>query len=208
MSSNHMEKEGLSRALQFLINQHHLNIATLITDRHKQVSKFLCNKYPEIEHQYDIWHISKGTLVIKIIVLFFPYVHHNKGLKKKLLKLSKYKDCELIAEWMKSIINHLYWCAASANGDHEQIIIRWKSLISHLANDHSDCYHSDLGDRQKKWFIPGMYACIMNYTYVYIHNLHIIVITSIIGSKAFKQLSNVVSSKHLLADIKKLSPSK
>ena len=89
MSSNHMEKEGLSRALQFLINQHHLNIATLITDRHKQVSKFLCNKYPDIKHQYDIWHISKGTLVIKIIVLFFPYVHHNKGLKKKLLKLSK-----------------------------------------------------------------------------------------------------------------------
>ena len=54
----------------------------------------------------------------------FPYVHH-KGLKK-LLKLSKYKDCELIAEWIKSIINHLYWCAASANGDNEQIIVRWK----------------------------------------------------------------------------------
>ena len=49
----------------------------------------------------------------------------------------------------------------------------------------------------------------MNYTYVdIIHNLHIIVITSIIGSKAFEQLSNVVSSKHLLADIKKLSPSR
>ena len=29
MSSNHMEKEGLSRALQFLINQHHLNIAQI-----------------------------------------------------------------------------------------------------------------------------------------------------------------------------------
>ena len=197
-----MEKEGLSRALQFLIDQHHLNIAT---DRHRQVSKFLCNKYAEIEHQYDKWHISKGTLVIKVIALFFPYVHHQ-GLKKELLKLSKYKDCELIAEWMKSITNHLYWCTASANGDHEQIIIRWKSLISHLANDHSDCYHSDLGDRQKKWFISGMYACIMNYTYVYIHNLHIIVITSIIGSKAFEQLSDVVSSKHLLADIKKIIP--
>ena len=51
------------------------------------------------------------------------YVHHNKGLKKKLLKLSKYKDRELIAEWMKSIINHLYWCVVSANGDHELIIV-------------------------------------------------------------------------------------
>ena len=73
-----MEKERLSRALQFLIDQHHSNIATLIMDRNKQVSKFLCNKYPEIEHQYDIWHISKGTLVIKVI-LFFPHVNH-KGL--------------------------------------------------------------------------------------------------------------------------------
>ena len=62
---------------------------------------------------------------------------------------------------------------------------------------------------QKKWFIPGMYACIMNYTYVYIHNLHNCNhFDSIIGSKAFEQLSDVVSSKHLLADIKKLSPSK
>ena len=92
------------------------------------------------------------------VVLFFPYVHHNKGLKKKLLKLSKYKDCELIAERMKSIINHLYWCAASANGDHEQIIIRWKSLISHLANDHSDCYHSDLGTDKRS----GLYQVCMH----------------------------------------------
>ena len=152
------------------------------------------------------WHISKGTLVIKVIVLFFPYVHHNKGLKKKLLKLSKCKDCELIAEWMKSITNHLYWCAASANGDHEQIIIRRKSLISRLANDHSDCYHSDLGDRQKKWFISGMYVCIMNYTNVYIHNLHIIAITSITGSKAFEQLSDVVSSKTSIGRYKKIIP--
>ena len=54
-----------------------------------------------------------------------------------------------------------------------------------------------------------MYACIMNYTYVYIHNLHNCNhFDSIIGSKAFEQLSDVVSSKHLLADIKKLSPSK
>ena len=46
------------------------------------------------------------------------------------------------------------------------------------------------------------------YICIYIHNLHIIVITSIIGNKAFEQLSDVMSSKHLLADIKKLSPSK
>ena len=77
------------------------------------MSKFLCNKY-----QYDIWHISNGTLV------------------------------------------------------------------------------------KTKEMVCTRYACIVNYI------IYAIVITSIIGSKAFEQLSDVMSSKHLLADIKKLSPSK
>ena len=78
------------------------------------------------------------------------------GLKKKLGKLSKYKDCELIADWVKSIINHLYWCAASApDGDGEQMVTRWKSLPNHLCNEHDECYHLPLGERQRKWFTPG-----------------------------------------------------
>ena len=45
--------------MQFLTN-HNLTVATLITDRHTQVSKFLCKKYPEIEHNYDVWYVLKG----------------------------------------------------------------------------------------------------------------------------------------------------
>ena len=52
-----MEKEGLSRALQFLTS-HDLTVATLITDRHTQVFKFVCKKYLDIEHHYDVWHVS------------------------------------------------------------------------------------------------------------------------------------------------------
>ena len=67
-----MEKEGLSRALQFLLDQH-LTVDTLITDRHKQISKFLCKKHPDITHRYDVWHIAKGAisfiLVSKLILL-------------------------------------------------------------------------------------------------------------------------------------------
>ena len=55
-SSNRMEKEGLCRALMFLAS------GMLVTDRHKQINKFLNKKYPEIEHRYDVWHVSKGKL--------------------------------------------------------------------------------------------------------------------------------------------------
>ena len=58
-SSNHMEKEGLSRAIDFL-SANSLDIHTLVTDRHKQITKFICNKHPSIEHRYDVWHVCKG----------------------------------------------------------------------------------------------------------------------------------------------------
>ena len=58
-----MKKERLSRALQFLTS-HDLTVATLITDQHTQVSKFICKKYPNIEHHYDVWHVSKDKLII------------------------------------------------------------------------------------------------------------------------------------------------
>ena len=57
-----MEKEGLARALQFL-STNSLQVATLITDRHKQISKFVSTQYPNIEHRYDAWHISKGQSI-------------------------------------------------------------------------------------------------------------------------------------------------
>ena len=59
-SSNHMEREGFSRALDFLTSNS-LEVGTLITDRHKQINKFLSNQYPDIDYRYDVWHISKGN---------------------------------------------------------------------------------------------------------------------------------------------------
>ena len=60
-SSNAMEKEGLCRAIEFL-SANSLNINTLVTDRHNQISKFVCKKHPSIEHHYDVRHVSKGML--------------------------------------------------------------------------------------------------------------------------------------------------
>ena len=88
-----MEKQGLFRALQFLLD-HQLTVATLITDRHKQIPKFISTKHPDIVHHYNVWHVSKGALVT--VQLHDGNSHaQNRGLKKKMLKLSKYRDCDL-----------------------------------------------------------------------------------------------------------------
>ena len=40
------------------------------------------------------------------------------GFRKKVLALAKQKDCQLVGEWERSLVNHLYWCVVStADGD-------------------------------------------------------------------------------------------
>ena len=55
-----MEKTGLERSLQVL-ERHHLTVGTLVTDRHRQIAKWLRENWPHILHLYDIWHVAKGT---------------------------------------------------------------------------------------------------------------------------------------------------
>ena len=57
-----MEKEGLSRAIEFL-SANSLGIQALVTDRHKQIAKFISDKHPTIEHRYDVWHFCEGMLI-------------------------------------------------------------------------------------------------------------------------------------------------
>ena len=54
-----MEKEGLHRVLQFL-NQENVNIGALVTDRHRQINKWLNDNHPSIVHYYDTWHVAKS----------------------------------------------------------------------------------------------------------------------------------------------------
>ena len=55
-----MEKEGLERCLHFLQEQD-LSIDVLVTDRHRQINKWLRENHPVIMHYYDVWHVAKGT---------------------------------------------------------------------------------------------------------------------------------------------------
>lgn len=56
-----MEKEGLQRVLNYL-NVNGMVVDVLVTDRHRQINKWLRDSHPEIKHFFDVWHVAKGKL--------------------------------------------------------------------------------------------------------------------------------------------------
>ena len=56
-----MEKEGLHRCLNFL-KYYDLTVDVLVTDRHKQIDRWLQEEHPDVKHYYDIWHVAKVEL--------------------------------------------------------------------------------------------------------------------------------------------------
>ena len=58
-SSVAMETEALERSLDFIILSG-LKIETLATDRHTGVQSLMKQKYTEIDHQFDVWHLAKN----------------------------------------------------------------------------------------------------------------------------------------------------
>ena len=168
--SYHMEKMGLQKSVEFLLKDM-LHIGTIITDRHRQIGSWIAENLQGCRHLYDIWHVAKG-------------------LRKKLQAIAKEKGCEVLREWIDSIINHLYWCVVSSPSDSPELVLaKWKSVLNHLQNKHTghedplfpDCTHALLSGREarKKWIQPS--------------------------SKLAVKLEKVVMSKSLLKDIQKLS---
>lgn len=52
--SYHMEKEGLQRVLSFLGDNCLYYVQVLVTDRHKQINKWLRETHPSITHYFDV----------------------------------------------------------------------------------------------------------------------------------------------------------
>ena len=165
-SSNAMELEGLKRCLNMLDNSN-IEIESLTSDRHRGVQKYMREQRPLIRHFYDVWHMAKSIY-------------------RKLLALAKKAGCGPIKEWAHSISNHLYWCAASSQGDGELVRQKWQSISNHVANIHHGhserypkCLHGTIND--SAWLVSG--------------------------SRAHKGLQLLVNNKIFLKDIAKLSPS-
>eukprot|EP00118_Oscarella_pearsei_P022098 m.252094 g.252094 ORF g.252094 m.252094 type:complete len:256 (+) comp40347_c0_seq9:790-1557(+) len=142
-SSYHMEVEGLQRCVQTL-EREGLKIDALITDRHLGVGKWVKENMKSIYHRFDVWHVAKSF-------------------RKKVDALGKLKGCETLRKWTKSIVNHIYWCAASTpDGSSDVMRSKWLSLDNHLHNIHEGhdhlfpkCLHSTLPEaRNKEWIMP------------------------------------------------------
>ena len=165
--SVHMEKEGLIRGLEKL-EQASIEVKALVTDRHPQIQKYMREKKPEVKHYYDVWHVAKGV-------------------SRKLEALAKERNCDEIKPWIRSVVNHLYYCAATSEGG-EQVVAKWKSIANHVQNihthddeDYPHCLHeSRTGENARKWLTPSTKAC--------------------------EKLCDFVTNKRLLGNIKKLSP--
>ena len=58
-NSAKMELPGLKFLLQSM-EERNLTINSLTTDRHRQVISYMKKEKPDINHQFDIWHVSKN----------------------------------------------------------------------------------------------------------------------------------------------------
>ena len=119
-------------------------IASLQIDT--SISSFM-DKGSGIKHQYDVWHFAKSIV-------------------KKLHNTSRHKKYKGIRPWIQSISNHLWWSAATCNGDPNLLTEKWVSLCNHITNKHSwqtgvvfhECCHPPLTARQcrqTRWLKPG-----------------------------------------------------
>ncbi|KAK3105927.1 hypothetical protein FSP39_008705 [Pinctada imbricata] len=165
-NSCHMELEGLKKCLAAL-KQAGVMVSDLITDRHSMVKSYMKKEQPSIRHWFDVWHVAKGVF-------------------KKLIAVSKKRDCSQIADWAHSISNHMYWAASSSNGNGEMVLQKWQSILNHVCNKHEG--HGDLFPTCQHEEITKD-VCWLK-----------------MGSKVYKELQDVITSNFLMNDIKKLSP--
>ena len=169
-NSNAMELMGLKRCLAFLLPR--VEIASITTDRHPQVQKYLKTDETvtafSIRHFYDVWHIAKSV-------------------KKRIEKQSQQSEYRELLQWKNTVTNHLYWCAATSDGDGAMIVEKWLSILNHVINKHEHA-----GPR----FVSCQHETLPNdYEYM------------VRGSAPYKALQGIVTDTCLLRDIKKLSPS-
>ena len=54
-----MELEGLKRCKKSM-DERNLKVSELTTDRHTSVVKYLAQKWGEVRHFFDTWHIAKS----------------------------------------------------------------------------------------------------------------------------------------------------
>ena len=65
-----MEREGLHRVMDFLEKQS-ITIHCIVTDRHRQINKWLRETHTNVKHYYDVWHVAKGMCIYFAAFCFY-----------------------------------------------------------------------------------------------------------------------------------------
>lgn len=53
-----MEITGLKRMIK-LLKRWKLDVGVLVTDRHRQIAKWVRENLQKTQHVYDVWHVAK-----------------------------------------------------------------------------------------------------------------------------------------------------
>ena len=166
-NSSRMEKLGLVNIIDSL-QKMGLTIDSLTTDRHVQIKSYMSKEQIDIKHQFDVWHVTKN-------------------IKKKIVKKAQKKDTRELNDWVKSVVNHFWWCCATCHGNPKELREKWLSILCHVRDKHrwegneifKKCAHEKLSkvERIERKFLEE-------------------------GSPAYLALESVVTDKYLLSDLK------
>lgn len=96
---------------------------------------------------------------------------HILGISRKLETAAKSRGAGQIRPWIKSIVNHTYWVAASSGNNEQMKTHKWKSISNHLINVHEHdsevfprCEHGQL-DEPRDWMQQGYYLVIKSISF-------------------------------------------
>ncbi|CAI6365786.1 unnamed protein product [Macrosiphum euphorbiae] len=138
MVTGDLKRAACEMLIQKLIVEYDCKIQLFLSDRHRGVRYFFRTQHPEINHEFDIWHLSKSLM------------------KKMKTLEKKYPDVYL---WKSSINNHLWWSAQTCEENADLLEDKIISILYHIANIHEwtdengitkQCEHEKLTDERVK----------------------------------------------------------
>ncbi|XP_050064701.1 uncharacterized protein LOC114122846 [Aphis gossypii] len=143
MLKGDLERKACELLLEEIVEQG-CKIDLFLTDRHKGIRCDIRTKFPEIQHEFDIWHLSKSLM------------------KRMKILDKKYPDAYL---WKTSINNHLWWSSKTCKGDGLLLTQKFTSVLKHINNIHEweengiiqKCEHETLSEEYKNntlWIHP------------------------------------------------------
>ncbi|XP_063289713.1 uncharacterized protein LOC134574530 [Pelobates fuscus] len=137
-SSATMEQDAFQLCLdRVLDNDYEVHI--MASDKDDGIKTLMTEKYPDISHQYDVWHCANS-------------------LRNKLLAASQKENCKDLVDWVTPVIKHFWWCIQTCDCNIESLRERWDSVLYHVIDQHTwegtslyhACSHETIREKEKK----------------------------------------------------------